>query len=49
MLEKAKENFKKEGLEDIPFFQKPAQEIVKELPKQDLIIFHAVIEWLPSH
>jgi len=46
MLEKAKENFKKEGLADIPFFQKPAQEIVKELPKQDLIIFHAVIEWL---
>ena len=43
MLERAKANFQREGVK-AQFFQKPLQEL--ELPQQDLVLFHAVIEWL---
>ncbi len=45
MLERSKEAFAKEGV-DALFYKAPAQEIASILPSQDLVIFHAVIEWL---
>jgi S-adenosylmethionine-dependent methyltransferase len=47
MLEKAKQNFKKENVEAI-FYQKKAQDLIFDIKKQDLILFHAVIEWLAN-
>ena len=45
MLSKAKEKFQKANQEAI-FYQAPSQEIAKKIPKQDLVLFHAVIEWV---
>ncbi|RRS30882.1 MAG: SmtA protein [Epsilonproteobacteria bacterium (ex Lamellibrachia satsuma)] len=45
MLAKAKEHFAKAGCE-AAFHQAPAQNIAARLPQQDLVLFHAVIEWL---
>ncbi|WP_295417965.1 methyltransferase domain-containing protein [Sulfurovum sp.] len=45
MLEKAKILFAKESAE-ADFHQAPSQELAKILPQQDLVLFHAVIEWL---
>ena len=45
MLEKAKTLFQKAETE-ATFHQAPSQELSKILPQQDLVIFHAVIEWL---
>ncbi len=45
MLEKAKARFESMGLE-AQFHKLPAQELALSLPRQDLVLFHAVIEWL---
>jgi len=45
MLEKAKALFGKHDTHAV-FFKAPAQEVASTMPKQDLVIFHAVIEWL---
>jgi len=45
MLERAKENFSREACRAV-FHKAPAQEMAASLPQQDLVIFHAVIEWL---
>ncbi len=45
MLEKAKTLFAKERVE-ADFYQAPSQELSKTLAQQDLVMFHAVIEWL---
>lgn len=47
MLEKAKESFEKEGLE-ATFHQAPSQEIASKIEAQDLVLFHAVIEWVAN-
>ena len=45
MLEKARSVFDANGAK-ADFFKAPAQEVAISLPQQDLVIFHAVIEWL---
>ncbi len=45
MLERAKARFAKQGLQ-ADFHKLPAQELAATLPQQDLVLFHAVIEWL---
>jgi len=45
MLEKAKKAFE-EAKEEADFHKAPAQEVAQNLPLQDLVLFHAVIEWL---
>ena len=45
MLAKTKERFKQEHL-GASFYQMPAQKMALELPQQDLVLFHAVLEWL---
>ena len=45
MLEKAKSVFK-EVQQEGRFYKASAQEMAAELPQQDLVLFHAVIEWL---
>jgi S-adenosylmethionine-dependent methyltransferase len=44
MLQKAKEAFA-EAQCQADFYQAPAQEIAHRLPLQDLVLYHAVIEW----
>ncbi len=45
MLEKAKILFQEANREAL-FYQVPSQKLAKSLPQQDLVLFHAVIEWL---
>ncbi len=45
MLEQAKNNFASKGL-NAEFHKLSAQDMADRLPKQNLIIFHAVLEWL---
>jgi S-adenosylmethionine-dependent methyltransferase len=45
MLQKAKDKFEKNNLKAL-FYQTPAQELAPKLPLQDLVLFHAIIEWL---
>ena len=45
MLAKTKERFANANIEAL-FYQAPAQKMALELPKQDLVLFHAVLEWL---
>jgi len=45
MLSKTKERFALAGLE-ANFYQSPAQQMATQLPKQNLVLFHAVLEWL---
>jgi len=45
MLAKAQECFAESGLE-ADFHQMSAQALAPSLPQQDLVLFHAVIEWL---
>jgi len=45
MLEKAKAHFADAGCE-ATFHKAPAQVIASTLPQQDLVLFHAVLEWL---
>ncbi len=45
MLQKTKECFETAGFE-AAFYKMPAQVLAPSLPRQDLVIFHAVIEWL---
>jgi len=45
MLELAKANFAKEGMEAV-FVKASAQEVAQGLPEQSLVLFHAVLEWL---
>jgi len=45
MLQKAKERFESAGLK-ADFHKMPSQELAATIPQQDLVIFHAVIEWL---
>ncbi len=44
MLEKAKASFAEAGVE-ATVHQVPAQEVAVTLPQQDLVLYHAVIEW----
>ena len=45
MLEKAKAAFAQEGCSAM-FHKAPAQEIARQIDPQDLVLFHAVLEWL---
>ncbi|MBF6057718.1 MULTISPECIES: methyltransferase domain-containing protein [Thiomicrorhabdus] len=45
MLIRARNNFEEAGLQ-AEFFEGPAQEIAQQLPQFDLVLFHAVLEWL---
>jgi len=45
MLAKARERFAQAGHEAL-CYHAPAQELASELAPQDLVLFHAVIEWL---
>jgi len=45
MLQKTQETFAKEGLK-ADFHQVSAQLMATKLPPQDLVLFHAVLEWL---
>ncbi len=45
MLEQARKRFAEAGVA-IPLYLLPAQELAATLPQQDLVLFHAVIEWL---
>ena len=45
MLERAKENLQKEGCE-VTLHQASAQEMANAIPQQDVVLFHAVLEWL---
>ncbi|MCF6206152.1 MAG: methyltransferase domain-containing protein [Sulfurovum sp.] len=45
MLERAQAHFAKAKCEAV-FYKAPAQEVAVTLPQQDLVLFHAVIEWL---
>lgn len=47
MLEKAKASFAEVGAE-AAFYKAPSQEIAPTLPQQDLVLFHAVMEWLAN-
>ena len=44
MLERAKEAFEDAGVE-VTTHKAPAQEVAASLPLQDLVLYHAVIEW----
>lgn len=45
MLAKSRDAFDGAGLR-ADFHQSAAQELARELPRQDLVLFHAVLEWL---
>ncbi len=45
MLIRAQRNFEEAGLE-ATFINGPAQEVAETLPEFDLVLFHAVLEWL---
>ena len=45
MLARSKETFAAAGCQ-ADFYQRPSQEMATTLPLQDLVLFHAVIEWL---
>lgn len=45
MLMRAKQNFADANLA-ATFIEGPAQEVAKQLDKMDLVLFHAVLEWL---
>jgi S-adenosylmethionine-dependent methyltransferase len=45
MLQKAKRAFEEAGAEAV-FHKAPAQEVATTIPRKDLVLFHAVIEWL---
>ncbi len=45
MLARAQQLFDEKALE-ARFHHSPAQQLAEQLPQQDLILFHAVIEWL---
>ena len=45
MLEEAKKAFREAGV-NARFEKLPAQKMAAEIPQQDLVLFHAVIEWL---
>jgi S-adenosylmethionine-dependent methyltransferase len=45
MLEEAKKAFEEAGIE-AAFEKLPAQMMAEQIPQQDLVLFHAVIEWL---
>jgi S-adenosylmethionine-dependent methyltransferase len=45
MLEKAQKRFEEAG-KPIALHHRPAQKLAADLPLQDLVLFHAVIEWL---
>ncbi|MDX1352699.1 MAG: methyltransferase domain-containing protein, partial [Thiomicrorhabdus sp.] len=45
MLRRAKQNFAQHDLQ-ATFIEGPAQEVAKTLPQFDLVLFHAVLEWL---
>jgi S-adenosylmethionine-dependent methyltransferase len=45
MIDLTRVRFTEAG-EEIALYHRPAQELVASLPPQDLILFHAVIEWL---
>ncbi len=45
MIQKVKNKFAQKGLE-AEFYKLPVQELAQNLPMQDLVLFHAVIEWL---
>jgi S-adenosylmethionine-dependent methyltransferase len=47
MLEEAKKSFEEEGIK-AGFAKLPAQEMALQIPEQDLVLFHAVIEWLAN-
>jgi len=47
MLREAKEAFKVAGVE-ATFAKLPAQEMAKQIQSQDLVLFHAVLEWLAN-
>jgi len=47
MLERAKASFMTAG-QTADFFKMPSQELANRLPQQDLVLFHAVIEWLAN-
>jgi S-adenosylmethionine-dependent methyltransferase len=47
MLQKAKESFAKADIE-ATFYKAPAQDVAREIEAKDLVIFHAVIEWLAN-
>jgi S-adenosylmethionine-dependent methyltransferase len=47
MIQKAKERFDVHRLNAV-FYKMPAQELASRLEQQDLVMFHAVIEWLAS-
>lgn len=47
MLEETKKAFEEAGLE-ASFEKLPAQKMAERIPQQDLVLFHAVIEWLAN-
>lgn len=47
MLQEAKEAFEKTGVQ-ATFIKAPAQKMAKEIKAQDLVLFHAVLEWLAN-
>ncbi|MDM5271375.1 methyltransferase domain-containing protein [Sulfurovum sp. zt1-1] len=47
MLEEAKKVFKEAGVE-ASFEKLPAQQMAAQIAQQDLVLFHAVIEWLAN-
>jgi S-adenosylmethionine-dependent methyltransferase len=47
MLSEAKKAFKEAGIQ-ATFIKAPAQEMAKEIEPQDLVLFHAVLEWLAN-
>jgi S-adenosylmethionine-dependent methyltransferase len=47
MLQKAKEAFETKNLQ-ATFYKAPAQEVASMIESKDLVIFHAVIEWLAN-
>lgn len=47
MLEEAKKAFEEAGRE-ASFEKLPAQQMAQQIPQQDLVLFHAVIEWLAN-
>ena len=47
MLQKAKDTFEHHNLE-ATFYKAPAQEVASMIESKDLVIFHAVIEWLAN-
>ncbi len=45
MLQRAQTNFVQAGLQ-AQFYQQPAQSLATNLPEFDVVLFHAVLEWL---